>query len=65
MPFIKGVSGNPNGRKKGKKPKPIKPIIEKLLEKSYPIIEQDLNSTPQLRQEFFKDLTRIILTSNR
>lgn len=63
MPFVKGTSPNPAGRPKGKKPKPIKPMIEKLLEKSYPMIEQDLNSTPKIRQEFFKDLTRIILTN--
>lgn len=63
MPFKKGYSGNLKGRPKGKAKRPIKSVIEKLLENSLPLIEHDLKNKPEERQVFFKDLTRIIITS--
>lgn len=65
MPFKKTVSGNPQGRPKGKKARPVKPMIEKLLEKSFPVIEQDMANNPEARIGFFKDLTKLVLTANK
>lgn len=62
-PFQKSISGNPKGRPKGKKP--VKPIIEKLLEKTLPAIEKEMKSNPVARIDFYKDLTRIVLTVNK
>ncbi len=63
QPFKKGISGNPNGRPKNSKP--VKPMIEKLLENSFPAIEQDLATNPEARIGFFKDLTKLVLTANK
>ena len=61
MPFKKGVSGNPSGRKKGKVKTTIKKKIENLLEKNLPIIEAEMDKvSPSERLEFFTDMTRII-----
>ncbi|GGG93447.1 hypothetical protein [Pedobacter zeae] len=65
MPFVKGVSGCPTGRPKGKRKKPVKPILEKLLEKTLPVIEQEISTCdPETRRSFFKDLTKVVLTLN-
>lgn len=62
-PFKKGITGNPFGRPK--QVKPIKPLIERLLEKVFPSIEVEMkNGSPEVRREFFKDLTKIVLTAN-
>ena len=63
-PFKKGQpSPNPKGRPK--KAKPVKPMLERLLENTFPVIEAELNSgSPEIKREFFRDLTKVVLTVN-
>jgi hypothetical protein len=65
MPFVKGQKANPFGRPKGTKNKakaPIKDRLEGLLEKTYPIIERELESaTPEDRRAWFLDIANLVL----
>jgi len=61
MPFIKGQSGNPEGRKPGRVKTSIKKKIEKLIDKNLPLVESELQQcSPMQRLSFIADMTRII-----
>lgn len=65
MPFIKGNSGNPAGRKKGRVKTSVKKKIETLLEKNLPRIESEMDLvSPSERLSFFADMSRIISPKN-
>jgi len=65
MPFVKGQKANPLGRPKGGKNKaktPIKDRLEGLLEKTYPIIEKELETaSPEVRRAWFVDIANLVL----
>ena len=69
MAFKKGTSGNPKGKPKGTKNRPKKPVklcIERLLERTLPVIEKEMdNATPEVRREFFTDLAGVIISVNK
>jgi hypothetical protein len=66
MKYTAGTSGNPKGRPKGTTKTPIKSRIERLLEKSLPRIEEEMETaTPEVRREFFTDLAGVVLSANK
>lgn len=61
MRFKKGQSGNPKGKPKGSKNKPVRAKIETLIKRNVSRIEKELESTtPEQRRGFFVDLTAVL-----
>jgi hypothetical protein len=68
MPFVKGQQANPYGRPKGSKNKKnrVKKHLEGLLEKTLPVIEQEMQAaSPEVRRSFFMDLANIAMRSKK
>jgi hypothetical protein len=58
MPFKKGISGNPEGRPKGCKNKPIRAKIESLIKRNITRIEKEIDTiTPEQRRDFLISLS--------
>jgi hypothetical protein len=58
MPFKKGQSGNPNGRPKGSRNKPVRAKIEALIKRNIASIEKEIDTaTPEQKRGFLIDLS--------
>ena len=58
MPFKKGQSGNPHGRPKASKNKPVRGKIEALIKRNITKIEQEMDTaTPEQRRNFLINLS--------
>jgi len=64
MTFIKGQSGNPDGRPAKKKP--IKVRTEALLQETLDQVSQEIKAaTPEERRSFFINLAGVVLAGNQ
>lgn len=58
MKFESGKSGNPKGRPKGSKNKPVRTKIESLIKRNITKIEQEIDTTtPEQRRGFLVNLS--------
>jgi len=58
MKFERGKSGNPKGRPKGSKNKPVRTKIETIIKRNLTRIEKEIDTaTPEQRREFLVDLS--------
>lgn len=61
MRYESGTSGNPNGRPKGSKNKPVQVKVEALLKRTLNLIEKDIDAaTPEQRQGFIVGVSAAI-----